>query len=84
LASARTDIPITGKTIAIGEVGLAGEVRGVTAIERRLTEAARLGYELAVIPQVKDFKVSNKKFENIKVEAVSNLSQALSVVKLTK
>lgn len=84
LASARTDIPITGKTIAIGEVGLAGEVRGVTSIERRLTEAARLGYELAVIPQVKDLKISGKKFENIKVEAVSNLSQALSVVKLTK
>ena len=84
LASARTDIPITGKTIVIGEVGLAGEVRGVTAIERRLTEAARLGYELAVIPQVKDLKVSNKKFESIKVEAVSNLSQALSVVKLIK
>jgi DNA repair protein RadA/Sms len=84
LASARTDVAIAAKTIAIGEVGLAGEVRGVTAIERRLAEAARLGYKLAIIPQAKDLKVNLKKFENIDIEQVTNLNQALSVVKLNK
>ena len=84
LASARTDIAIAAKTIAIGEVGLAGEVRGVTAIERRLAEAARLGYKLAIIPQAKDLKVNDKKFENIKIIQVANLGQALQAVNVAK
>jgi DNA repair protein RadA/Sms len=37
-------------TIAIGEVGLAGELRAVTGIGRRLSEAARLGFTRAVVP----------------------------------
>jgi DNA repair protein RadA/Sms len=36
--------------IAFGEVGLAGEVRGVQAAKRRLAEAARLGYRRAIVP----------------------------------
>ena len=36
--------------MAIGEVGLAGELRRVPGIDRRLTEAARLGFTEAVIP----------------------------------
>jgi DNA repair protein RadA/Sms len=84
LASARTDIAIASKTIAIGEVGLAGEVRGVTSIERRLSEAARLGYELAVIPISKDLNLTDKKFANLKIEQVADLKQALQAVKLSK
>ena len=37
-------------TIAIGEVGLAGELRAVTGLSRRLSEAARLGFTRAVVP----------------------------------
>jgi DNA repair protein RadA/Sms len=84
LASARTDFAITSKTIAIGEVGLAGEVRGVTGIERRLTEAARLGYQLAIIPEAKDLNLQDKKFANLKISQVANLKQALEVVNLAK
>jgi len=84
LASARTDFAITSKTIAIGEVGLAGEVRGVTGIERRLTEAARLGYNLAIIPEAKDLNLQDKKFANLKIAQVANLKQALQVVNLAK
>jgi DNA repair protein RadA/Sms len=36
--------------VAIGEVGLTGEVRRVGAVPRRLAEAARLGFRLALVP----------------------------------
>jgi DNA repair protein RadA/Sms len=40
-----------GGTTAIGEVGLTGEVRAVTALQQRLAEAARLGFTRCVIPR---------------------------------
>jgi DNA repair protein RadA/Sms len=50
LASSVRDRPVVPGTICIGEVGLTGEVRGVAAVERRLREAARLGFARAVVP----------------------------------
>ena len=44
LASSLRDRPIAPDTVAIGEVGLLGELRGVVGLERRLREAARLGF----------------------------------------
>jgi DNA repair protein RadA/Sms len=43
--------PIAPGVVAIGEVGLAGEVRRVPALERRLAEAARLGFMTALVPR---------------------------------
>ena len=51
LVSAATDIPIEEDLVAVGEVGLAGEVRRVPGIERRLAEAVRLGFRTALIPR---------------------------------
>ncbi|MBO0608963.1 DNA repair protein RadA [Myceligenerans salitolerans] len=50
LVSARTEEPLPPATIAVGEVGLAGDIRPVTGLERRLGEVARLGYRRAVVP----------------------------------
>ncbi len=50
LASAAGDTPLPKNLVAIGEVGLAGEVRRVTGIQRRLSEAARLGFTHALVP----------------------------------
>ncbi|ABS02092.1 DNA repair protein RadA/Sms [Kineococcus radiotolerans] len=50
VTSAVTDQPIPPGTIALGEVGLAGEVRRVTGVPRRLSEAARLGFTSAIVP----------------------------------
>ncbi|MBB5939438.1 DNA repair protein RadA [Streptomyces zagrosensis] len=50
LASAATDTPLPMNLVAIGEVGLAGEVRRVTGVQRRLSEAARLGFTHALVP----------------------------------
>jgi DNA repair protein RadA/Sms len=50
LASSLRDRPIDPGTVAVGEVGLLGELRPVSGIDRRLREAARLGFEIAVVP----------------------------------
>ena len=51
MASSMLDRPIGDKTIAIGEVGLGGEVRSVPNLELRLKEAERIGFEVAVVPK---------------------------------
>jgi len=50
LASSIRETVIPSDMIAIGEVGLAGELRAAGGIERRLIEAARLGFKRAVVP----------------------------------
>ncbi|WP_125773304.1 DNA repair protein RadA [Antribacter gilvus] len=50
LVSARTGEALPTGTVAIGEVGLSGDLRPVTGLERRLSEAARLGFARAVVP----------------------------------
>jgi DNA repair protein RadA/Sms len=49
LASSYLDKPIARRTLVLGEVGLTGEVRAVSQVRARLREAARLGFERAVV-----------------------------------
>lgn len=51
LASSLRDEAIAPATVAIGEVGLLGELRVVAGLERRLREAARLGFTTAIVPR---------------------------------
>jgi DNA repair protein RadA/Sms len=51
LASSLRDRPVAGDTVAIGEVGLLGELRTVSGLDRRLREAARLGFRRAIVPR---------------------------------
>ena len=50
LVSAMTNVPLPADLVVIGEVGLAGEVRQVGHLARRLSEAARLGFAQAIVP----------------------------------
>jgi DNA repair protein RadA/Sms len=50
IASGGLDLPLAPHLVAIGEVGLTGEVRRVGALGRRLAEAARLGFKVALVP----------------------------------
>ncbi|MEK6720866.1 MAG: DNA repair protein RadA [Chloroflexota bacterium] len=50
IASSARDRPIPSRTVAIGEIGLLGELRPVAGLERRLREAARLGFTRAIVP----------------------------------
>lgn len=50
IASSFRDRPVDPTLVAIGEIGLAGELRSVSQLERRLSEARRLGFSRAVVP----------------------------------
>jgi DNA repair protein RadA/Sms len=67
--------PIDQKTIIFGEVGLAGEVRPVQRGQERIKEAAKLGFNRAIIPKA---NVAKQKISGIEIIPVENLSQALS------
>ncbi|OBF05458.1 DNA repair protein RadA [Mycobacterium sp. ACS4054] len=54
LASAYSDLPLPTTAVMIGEVGLAGDLRRVSGMERRLGEAARQGFTIALIPDGDD------------------------------
>jgi DNA repair protein RadA/Sms len=48
--SSRENVALPRGLVAVGEVGLAGEIRTVAGVGRRLAEAARLGFTRAVVP----------------------------------
>ena len=50
VAGAAADQALVPRTVAFGEVGLAGEIRPVSGVPRRLSEAARLGFSTAIVP----------------------------------
>lgn len=51
VAGSTVEQALSGNVIALGEVGLAGEVRAVPGVQRRLAEAGRLGFRCAVVPK---------------------------------
>ena len=79
LISSLTDRPIPAELIAIGELGLSGEIRGVANIESRVREAARLGFTLAVVPQ--NNLQDCKEVEGIEVVAAKNVYDILRFLK---
>lgn len=54
VVSAREDFQIRDTLVAIGEVGLAGELRPAIGTERRLSEAHRLGFTHAIVPPARE------------------------------
>lgn len=50
VAGAVAETPVDPRTVALGEIGLGGEIRGVAQAPRRLAEAARLGFTRAIVP----------------------------------
>jgi DNA repair protein RadA/Sms len=74
LASSLVDRPVAERTVVFGEIGLTGEVRGVTQAAARVAEAARLGFVRAIVP--KDNVKSIGKVEGLAVVPVATLDQA--------
>lgn len=77
LASSYRDQPIPDDLIAIGEVGLTGEIRSVTQMNQRLGEVVRLGFRKCIIP-----RGGSEKLEipyGLTVYKVRNLREAIEV-----
>jgi DNA repair protein RadA/Sms len=70
--------------IALGELGLGGEIRQVSNIELRLKEAQKLGFTTAIIPALSPELKANLIQLKIKIIEVSNIKQAAAVFKSTK
>ena len=77
LASSYRDTPIPDDLVAIGEVGLTGEIRGVSNIGQRLAEVARIGFNKCIIPKIGTEKLEIP--EGLTVYRVRNLREAIEV-----
>lgn len=69
------ETPLPAGTVVIGEVGLAGEVRRVPNVVRRLQEASRLGFSHAIVPK----GTVEKPVKGISVREVSTVKEAIGV-----
>ena len=74
LLSSQSNIPVPGNAVFFGEIGLAGEIRGVSQPDVRLKEAGKLGFDRAVIPQRPSKKgVTPAKIDGLRIEEISHL-----------
>ncbi len=76
IASSFRDIGVDPQLVAVGEVGLSGELRAVSQLDRRVAEAARLGFKRCLVPKV-SARISAPK--DIKLIPVSTLREAIGV-----
>lgn len=81
MVSSMMDKPIDDKTVAIGEVGLGGEVRNVTFLELRLREAQRIGFTRAIVPRHSLKQLNPNDFADIELVGVSYLRDAIQAIK---
>lgn len=75
LVSSLKDVAIDEKTLAFGELGLAGEVRSVSHCELRIGEAQRLGFERCIVPYY-NLKHINKTSYDIEIIGVKSVKEA--------
>jgi DNA repair protein RadA/Sms len=84
VSSAASNKPVPQRVVALGEVGLAGELRRVPGTSRRLSEAARLGFAEAVIPA--ETRNSGEQIMTVHagmlVHSVTTVEQALAAAAL--
>ena len=77
VASSYRDSVIANDMVAIGEVGLTGEIRAVSHMNQRLQEVARLGFKKVIIPKFGAEKLDVP--ENLTVYRVRNIREAIEV-----
>lgn len=80
IASSFTNRPIPSDVIAIGEVGLGGEIRGVNRIETRLKEAIHMGFKRCVLPKKNLKGLSSSYREKIELIGVDLVDEAIQKV----
>lgn len=78
IASNHLGIPVSRQTIAIGELGLSGEVRSVHLLDQRLKEAKRLGMNTAIIPANGKIPDSIQGMNIVRISVISDMVKWLS------
>ena len=75
MASSFLDRPIDAGTVVLGEVGLTGEIRGVSQMDARIREAARMGFNRCILPKTQAHDISGGK--KITLHQISNLKELI-------
>ena len=78
IASSLRDVPVDSTSVAVGEIGLGGEIRTIGHIEKRVQEASKLGFKRIIVPQnnVKGVK-GNGDIEIVGVDRIEKAMEAL-------
>lgn len=77
LMSSYKNKAIDSKTIVFGEVGLTGEIRAVSQAEQRVLEAAKMGFDVCILPYANKEAISSDK---IKLIGVRNIQEAMKYI----
>nr|MBN2277091.1 DNA repair protein RadA [candidate division Zixibacteria bacterium] len=77
IVSSLRDIPVDASIVVAGEVGLSGEVRPISMVDRRVAEAAKLGFKKIIIPRQNAEGVSGAEIE---IVGVTSLEKALDII----
>lgn len=79
VASNYKNFVIDGKTLILGEVGLTGEVRSVSFVQKRVSEAKKLGFKRCIVP--KDNRSEAEEIKGIEIIPVTTVSETIKVIK---
>jgi DNA repair protein RadA/Sms len=78
ILSSGEDIPVSSKLTFSGEVGLSGEIRPVTRIEQRISEAEKMGFEEIVLSKYNLKGIDPQRYKGIKINAVTKVEEVFS------
>lgn len=81
ILSSYKNISFDHKTVLFGEVGLTGEIRAVNMAQQRVVEAAKMGFEVCILPQANKEHIEVK---GIKLIGVRNLQEVISMIQRNK
>ena len=84
MVSSLLDHPVHDKLIAIGEVGLGGEVRSVPNLEQRLREAERIGFEQAIVPRHSMAHLHPADYPGLKLIGAAYISDAIGALHMSQ
>ncbi len=80
IISSYRNVALDKDAILFGEVGLTGEVRAVNMIEQRVTEAAKLGYKMCILPEANKKSFEEYKKLGMKLIGIKNIRQILDYI----
>jgi DNA repair protein RadA/Sms len=80
LISSMNDVPIPENILAMGEIGLAGECRSITDVQKRINESYRLGFDTIAVPE-KSLNEKIKIPKGVSLIPIESVYDALSLFK---
>lgn len=80
ILSSNEDIAISAKICFAAEVGLSGEIRPVTRVEQRISEAEKLGFEEIIVSKYNLKGLDRSRHKGIKIHAVSKVEEVFSIL----